>query len=58
MEIVLFGLVTFAVLFGGGMLGLVVGNAMHEKYHDNSTKAIVQTAQGWSLFLLRWSSDC
>jgi len=46
MDIVLYGLVTFVILFGGGMLGLVVGNAMPEKYHDSSTKAIVQTATG------------
>ena len=46
MEIVFFGLATFAVLFGGGMVGLLVGNVMPDKYHDSSTKAIVQTATG------------
>ena len=46
MEIAFYGLVTFAVLFGGGLLGLLVGGAMPEKYHDSSTKAIVQTATG------------
>ena len=46
MEIAFYGLVTFVVLFGGGLLGLLVGSAMPEKYHDSSTKAIVQTATG------------
>jgi hypothetical protein len=44
--IALYGLATFAALFGGGILGLLAGKLMPEKYHDDSTRAIVQTATG------------
>src|SRR6202021_1635900 len=44
--IALYGLATFAALFGGGILGLLAGRLMPEKYHDDSTRAIVQTATG------------
>ena len=46
MTITLYGIVTFVVIFGSGLLGLLAGKVMPEKYHDNSTKAIVQTATG------------
>jgi hypothetical protein len=42
--IALYGLATFAALFGGGILGLLAGKLMPEKYHGDSTRAIVQTA--------------
>ena len=44
--IALYGLATFAALFGGGILGLLAGKLIPEKYHDDSTRAIVQTATG------------
>jgi len=44
--IALYGLATFAALFGGGILGLLAGKLVPEKYHDDSTRAIVQTATG------------
>jgi hypothetical protein len=44
--IALYGLATFAALFGAGILGLLAGKPMPEKYHDYSTRAIVQTATG------------
>ena len=46
MTIVLYGLVTFAVLFGGALLGLFLGGNLPEKYHSDSTQKIVQTATG------------
>lgn len=46
MTIVVYGLVTFAVLFGGALLGLFIGGILPEKYHSDSTQKIVQTATG------------
>lgn len=46
MTIVFYGITTFLVIFGGGLLGLSLGSRMHEKYHDPATRAIVQTATG------------
>jgi hypothetical protein len=46
MTIALYGLVTFAVLFGGGLLGLFLGRVMPEEYHSDATQKIVQTATG------------
>jgi hypothetical protein len=46
MTIGLYGLVAFAVIFCGGMLGLLIGKVMHEGYRDDATQKIVQTATG------------
>ena len=46
MTIALFGLITFAVVFGGGLLGLLLGRLLPEKYHNDATQKIVQTATG------------
>lgn len=46
MAIVLYGVVTLAALFGGGLLGLLIGKVVPDKYHDESTKKIVQNAMG------------
>ena len=46
MTIVLFGLITFAVVFGGGLLGLLLGRFLPERYHSDATQRIVQTATG------------
>lgn len=46
MTIALYGLMTFVVIFGCGLLGLLAGKLLPDKYHDSSTKAIVQTATG------------
>jgi len=42
----LYGLATFAVIFGGGILGLLLGRVLPEEYHSDTTKNIVQTATG------------
>ena len=46
MEIALYGLITFAVVFAGGLLGLLLGRFLPEKYHNDETQRIVQTATG------------
>ena len=46
MTIALFGLIAFAVVFGGGLLGLLVGRLLPEQYHNDATQKIVQTATG------------
>src|SRR5580704_6129848 len=46
MTIVLYGLVTFAVIFGGGILGLLFGRVLPEEYRSDATQRIVQTATG------------
>jgi hypothetical protein len=46
MTIALFGLITFAVVFGGGLLGLLLGRLLPEKYHSDATQRVVQTAAG------------
>lgn len=44
--IVFYGLVAFAVIFGGGLLGMLLGRLMPVAYRDKETQAIVQTAAG------------
>lgn len=44
MTIVLFGLLAFAVIFGGGIVGFIVGELMPESYNDAATRAVMQTA--------------
>lgn len=46
MEIALYGLITFAVVFAGGLLGLLLGRLLPEQYHNDDTQRIVQTATG------------
>ena len=46
MEIVLYGLITFTVVFAGGLLGLLLGRLLPEQYHNDATQRIVQTATG------------
>jgi hypothetical protein len=46
MSIVLYGFLAFAVIFGGGMLGLLLGKVIPEEYCGDATKSIVQTATG------------
>jgi hypothetical protein len=38
MTIVLYGLATFAVVFGGGMLGLLLGGVLPEEYRSDATQ--------------------
>ncbi|MDJ1638605.1 hypothetical protein G6L15_23235 [Agrobacterium rhizogenes] len=42
----LYGLVAFAVIFCGGLLGLLIGKMMHERHRNEATQKIVQTAMG------------
>lgn len=42
----LYALVAFAVIFGGGLLGLLIGKVMHERHRSDATQKIVQTAMG------------
>ena len=44
--IALFGLIAFAVVFGGGLLGLLLGRLLPEHYQNDATQRIVQTATG------------
>jgi hypothetical protein len=44
--IILYGLATFLVVFGGGVLGLLLGRVLPEEYRDDATQKIVQTATG------------
>jgi hypothetical protein len=44
MTIALFGLLAFAVIFGGGVVGLIAGKLMPETYNDAATRTVVQTA--------------
>jgi hypothetical protein len=44
MTIALYGLATFAVIFGGGILGLLFGRVLPEEYRSDATQKIVQTA--------------
>jgi hypothetical protein len=46
MSIALFALVAFAVVFAAGLLGLLLGRLLPEKYHSDATQKIVQTATG------------
>ncbi len=46
MPIAIYCLVAFAVVFGGGMLGLLLGKVLPEKYHSDATQRVVQTATG------------
>jgi hypothetical protein len=46
MTIVLYGLATFTVIFGGGILGLLLGRVLPEEYRSDATQRIVQTATG------------
>ena len=46
MTIVLYGLATFAVIFGGGILGLLFGRVLPEEFRSDATQRIVQTATG------------
>jgi hypothetical protein len=38
-----YGLHAFAVVFGGGMLGLLTGKVLHDRYRDDTTQRIVQS---------------
>src|SRR5277367_4832691 len=38
-----YGLLAFAVIFGGGMLGLLIGKVLHDRYRDDTTQRIVQS---------------
>src|SRR6202162_1804334 len=44
MTIVLYGFLAFAVIFGGGMLGLLLGKIIPEEYRGHAPKSIVQPA--------------
>jgi hypothetical protein len=46
MTIVLYGLAALAVVFGGGLLGLLVGRLLPEEYRSDATQRVVQTATG------------
>jgi hypothetical protein len=46
MTIALYGLATFAVIFGGGILGLLFGRVLPEEYRRDATQKVVQTATG------------
>jgi hypothetical protein len=46
MPIMSYGLIAFAVIFGGGLLGLFIGQILPEEYHNDATQKIVQTATG------------
>ena len=46
MTIALYGLIAFAVVFGGGLLGLLLGRFLPEQYQSDATQRIVQTATG------------
>jgi hypothetical protein len=46
LPIVLYGLAALVVVFGGGMLGLLLGRVLPEKYHSDATQRVVQTATG------------
>ena len=43
MNVSSYGLLAFAVIFGGGMLGLLLGKVLHDRYRDDTTQRIVQT---------------
>jgi hypothetical protein len=47
MMIVLYGLATFVVVFGGGILGLLLGRILPEEYRSDATPEIVQTTTGF-----------
>lgn len=44
MRILLFGLVAFAVIFGGGLLGFLLSRRLPESYNDAGTRAVVVAA--------------
>jgi uncharacterized membrane protein len=46
MTITLYGLATFAVIFCGGLLGLLLGRFLPEEYRSDATQKVVQTATG------------
>jgi hypothetical protein len=46
MSIAQYGLVAFAFVFGGGLLGLLLGRFLPEQNHTDATQKVVQTATG------------
>jgi hypothetical protein len=46
MTIGLYGLVAFAAIFSGAISGLLIGNALPDRYRNDATRQIVQTAMG------------
>jgi hypothetical protein len=46
MTIALYGLAAFAVVFCGGLLGLLLGSLLPEKHRSDATQRVVQTATG------------
>jgi hypothetical protein len=46
MTIALYGLVAFAVVFGGGMLGFFLGRLLPDHHRNDATQKLVQTATG------------
>ncbi len=46
MTIVLYAMATFAIVFGGGMLGLLLGRVLPKEYRSDATQKVVQTATG------------
>ena len=46
MTIAQYGLVAFAFVFGGGLLGLLLGRFLPEQYQSDATQKVVQTATG------------
>jgi hypothetical protein len=44
MRILLFGLVAFAVIFGGGLLGFLLSRRLPESYNDAGTRAVMVAA--------------
>jgi hypothetical protein len=46
MTISLYGLVAFVVIFGGGISGLLLGKVLPDRYRQDPSRQIVQTAMG------------
>lgn len=46
MRIALYGLIAFAIVFGGGLLGLLLGKFLPEHHRSEETQKVVQTATG------------
>jgi hypothetical protein len=44
MRILVFGALSFAVIFGGGLLGFLLSRRLPESYNDAGTRAVVTTA--------------
>jgi hypothetical protein len=53
-----YGLLAFAVIFGGGMLGLLLGKVLHDRYRDDTTQRIVQTTTTMISRLRHWCQAC